>query len=141
MAQTPESRAIALVEAEASIHARYAEDVAASERLHAARLAQHAHDRDAELARLSTVALELLRHTLKLDEREPEPPKRKRGPRDTSMIPAERVEELLATPVPAFADAIRELSLNPLRQILIAADARELVAHVATLKREIGGRS
>ena len=94
---------------------------------------------------VADASLDLAAELAKLDERPPEPEKpkrtRKRGPTDTTALAAERVTELLAMPVPAFADAIRDLSLNPLRQVLIAADARELAAHVATLKREIGGRS
>jgi hypothetical protein len=143
MAQTPESRAIALLEAEAAIHRRYQEDVAASERLHAARMERHAHDRDADLANLSTVALELLKHALKLDEREPEPekPRRTRAPKSLTLLGAEAVSEILALSAPTFAERLRDLHPNALKQLRISAEARQLVAHLATLDREIGGRS
>lgn len=149
MAQTPESRAIALLEAEAKIHQRYREEVEASEKVHSARMALHAQDRDAGLAHLATVALELLSHALKLDERAPEPvkaPRKPRGPKTSPLkvappLPAERVAELLELAVPAFADNIKFGTPAELQQLLTAAKARGLVAHVATLEREIGGRS
>ena len=148
MAQTPESRAIALLEAEATIHRRYQEDVEASEQLHAARTVRAAQDRDAGLAHLATVALELLSHALKLDERAPEPvkaPRKPRGPRtpkpDATLMSAENVEKVLSLTVPDLAAEAKGIHPNALRQLLTAAKARGLVAHVATLEREIGGRS
>lgn len=149
MAQTPESRAIALLEAEAAIHRRYQEEVEASEQAHAARTVRAAQDRDAGLAHLATVALELLSHALKLDERAPEPvkaPRKPRGPKTSPLkvappLPAERVAELLEMRVPDFAEAIHGFTLDALKQVRASASSRKLVAYVVTIDGEIGGRS
>ena len=75
-----------------------------------------------------------------LDERPPEPVKAPRKKRDTTLLPAERVTDLLCMSVPTLAEALKDMHLNALKQLRIAAEARLLPAYVATLDREIGAR-
>jgi len=140
MAQpTPEQQAAALLKMRESALARFEEDVNASKQLHADRIARAERDRDAELAHIGSLALDILQREHKLDERAPEAQAAPEKPKRLTLLSRGDVNRLLDMLPPDLAHAVKQHTTPELAQLLISAKARRLADHVALIEQEIGG--
>lgn len=137
-ARPPESIAAGLLQRKAAADATRASAIAAADLEHQERLAAIARAHGEALAALADDALALVATAYQLDER---PPVRERKVRrkaaPATLLPADRVEELLTLTIPALKPALVGLGVNELRQVRVAAEAREMAGHVATLDAAI----